>query len=72
MAAIALLSPVNVGQFLQGSLHLTWGSTSGDIGVRLDKGWWGRAGEFAAITAMDRKRISIALDFSNVMPPLTP
>ncbi len=71
MAAVALLSPVNVGQVLLGSLHLTWGSMSGDIGVRLDNGWWGRADDFAAITAMDRKRISVALDFSNVMPPPT-
>ena len=72
MAAAALLSPVNVGQVLQGSLHLTWGSMSGDIGVRMDNGWWGRAAEFAAITAMDRNRISVTLDFTNVMPPSTP
>jgi hypothetical protein len=72
MAAVALLAPVNVGQVLQGSLHLTWSSISGDIGVRLDNGWWGRVAEFAAITAMDRKRISVTLDFSNQMPPPTP
>jgi hypothetical protein len=69
LAAVALLSPVNVGQVLQGSLHLTWNSTSGDIAVRMDNGWWGRAADFAVITAMDRNRISVALDFSNVMPP---
>ncbi len=72
IAAVALLSPVNVGQVLLGSLHLTWGSMSGDIGVRLNNGWWGRADDFAAITAMDRNRISVALDFSNVIPPPTP
>ena len=72
MAAVALLAPVNVGQVLQGSLHLTWGSMSGDISVRLDNGWWGRAAEFAAITAMDRNRTSVTIDFSNHMPPLTP
>jgi hypothetical protein len=70
MAAVALLSPVNVGQVLQGSLQLTYGSTSGDISVRLDNAWWGRGDEFAAITAMDRNRISVILDFRNVMPPL--
>jgi hypothetical protein len=61
MAAVALLSPVNVDQVLLGSLHLTWSSMSGDIGVRLDNGWWGRADDFAAITAMDRNRISGAV-----------
>jgi hypothetical protein len=39
-----------------------------DVRVRLDNDWWGRAGDFAAITAMDRKRISVTLDFRNVMP----
>jgi hypothetical protein len=28
--------------------------------------------DFAAITAMDRNRISLTLDFSNVMSALTP
>ncbi len=45
---------------------------SGDIGVRLNNDWWGRADDFAAITAMDRNRISVALDFSNVISPSTP
>ncbi len=72
MAAVALLSPVNVGQVLQGSVQLTWSSTSGDIRVRMDNDWWGRAADFAAITAMDRNRPSVTLDFSNVMPPPIP
>jgi hypothetical protein len=72
MAAVALLSPANVGQALQGSLHLTWTSIASDIQVRLDNGWWGRADDFAAITAMDRNRISLTVDFSNVMPVPTP
>jgi hypothetical protein len=72
MAAVALLSPVNADQVLQGSLHLTWGSMSEDIRVRMDNGWWGRADDFAALTAMDRNRVSVTLDFSNVMPATTP
>ena len=40
--------------------------------VRLDNGWWGRADDFAAITAMDRKRISLTVDFSNVIPSPAP
>jgi hypothetical protein len=72
MAAVALLAPVNVGQVLQGSIHLTWSSIASDIRVRLDNGWWGRAAEFAAITAMDRNRISVTIDFSNYLPPPTP
>ena len=71
MAAVALLSPVNVGQALEG-VQLTYKSVSSDISVRLDNGWWGRADDFAAITAMDRNRVSITLDFSNVMPPPAP
>jgi hypothetical protein len=71
MAAVALLSPANVGQILDG-LVLTYSSTSGDIAVRLDNDWWGRADDFATITALDRKRPSITLDFSNVMPVPTP
>lgn len=71
MAAVALLSQANVGQTLQGSLHLTWDSTASDIHVRLTNDWWGRAADFAAITAMDRQRISVTLDFSNVMPSPT-
>ena len=72
MAAVALLTPVNVGQVLQGSVHLTWTSIASDIHVRLDNGWWGRAADFAAIAAMDRNRISVTLDFRNVMPLPTP
>jgi len=72
MAAVALLAPVNVGQVLQGSVHLTWSSIASDIRIRLDNGWWGRAAEFAAITAMDRNRISVTIDFSNYLPPPTP
>lgn len=71
MAAVALLSPANVGQALA-DVVLTWSSVSGDIRVRMDNGWWGRADDFAAITAMDRKRISVKLDFTNVMPAPTP
>jgi hypothetical protein len=71
MAAIALLSPANLGQVLDG-VRVTYGSVSGDIRVRLDNDWWGRADDFAAITAMDRNRISQTLDFSNVMPVRTP
>lgn len=72
MAAVALLSPANVGQVLQGGLHLTWASMSGETSVRLDNGWWGRADDFAAITAMDHERARVTLDFSNVMPSPTP
>ena len=71
MAAVALLSPANVGQVLAG-VHLTYGSVSGDIRVRLNNDWWGRADDFATITAMDRNRISETLDFTNVMPAHTP
>jgi hypothetical protein len=65
MLAVALLSPANVGQILDG-VNLTYSSWSKDICVRLDNDWWGRADDFAAITAMDRKRISVTLDFRNV------
>jgi hypothetical protein len=70
MVAVALLSPTNIGQALDG-VCLTYGSMSADIRVRLDNDWWGRADDFAVITAMDRKRIRVTLDFSNVMPALT-
>lgn len=72
MAAVALLSPANLGQVLQGGLHLTWTSMSGGISVRLDNDWWGRADDFAAITAMDHERTRVTLDFGNVMPTPTP
>lgn len=71
MAAITLLSPANIGQVLDG-VRVTYGSVSGDIRVWLDNDWWGRADDFAAITAMDRNRISRTLDFSNVMLARTP
>jgi hypothetical protein len=71
MLAVALLSPTNTGQVLDG-VHLTYSSVSGDIRVRLDNEWWGRADDFAAITATDRKRIRQTLDFTNVMPAPTP
>lgn len=71
MAAVALLSPANVGQVLAG-VQVTYGSVSGDIRVRLNNDWWGRADDFATITAMDRNRISETLDFTNVMPAHTP
>lgn len=54
MAAVALLSPVNVGQILEG-VHLTYTSVASDITVRLDNGWWGRADDLATIAAMDHK-----------------
>jgi hypothetical protein len=66
IAAITLLSPVNVGQVLDG-VRVTYSSVSGDIRVWLDNDWWGRADDFATITAMDRNRIGQTLDFSNVM-----
>ena len=71
MAAVALLSPANVGQVLEG-VQLTYKSVSSDISIRLDNGWWGRADDLAAITAMDRNRVSITLDFSNVMSASAP
>lgn len=67
MAAVALLSPANVGQDLDDA-YLIYKSVSSDITVQLDNGWWGRVADLAAITAMDRKRTSLTLDFSNVMP----
>ncbi len=72
MTAVGLLSSANVGQTLQDGLHLTWTSIASDIHVRLTNDWWGRAGDFAAITAMDRKRSRVTLDFGNVTPALTP
>ena len=72
MAAVALLSPANLGQVLQDGPYLTWTSTSGGISVRLDNGWWGRADDFAAITAMDHDRIRVTLDFGNVIPTPIP
>jgi len=71
MAAVALLSPVNVGQVLEG-VNLTYSSLSGDIRIRLNNDWWGRADDFAIIAAMDRNRKRLTLDFSNVMPATTP
>lgn len=71
IAAVALLSPANVGQVLDG-FHVTYSSVSGDIRVRLNNDWWGRTDDFAAITAMDRNRSSQTLDFRNVMPARTP
>lgn len=70
MATVALLSAANVGQTLEGDLHLIWTSFASDIQVRLTNDWWGRADDFTAITAMDRNRIRVTLDFSNVMPAL--
>ncbi len=74
MLAVALLSPANADQRISDGHHLTYESASGDVRVRLDNDWWGRASDFAAITSMDRKRIRVKLDFSNVMPapPATP
>jgi hypothetical protein len=71
MLAVALLSPANVSQVLDG-VRLTYSSVSGDVRLWLDNGWWGRADDFAAITAMDRKRISKTLNFTNVMPAPKP
>jgi hypothetical protein len=67
MLAAALLSPANIGQALDGVV-LTYSSVAGDIRVQLDNNWWGRADDFATITAMDRKRVSVKLDFSNATP----
>lgn len=71
MAGVALLSPANVGQVLDDNVRLTWSSASGDIRIRMDNDWWGRADDFATIAAMDRKRPSLTMDFSNVMPAST-
>jgi hypothetical protein len=68
MLAVALLSPANADQRLPDGIRLTYSSVSGDIQVRLDNDWWGRAADFAAITAMDHKRIRVKLDFRNLMP----
>jgi hypothetical protein len=67
MATVALLAPANVGQDLK-DVYLMYKSVSSDIIVQMDNGWWGRAADLTAITAMDRKRVSLTLDFSNVMP----
>jgi len=74
MLAVALLSPANANQRISDGHHVTYASVSGDVRVRLDNDWWGRAADFAAITSMDRKRTRVKLDFSNVMPapPATP
>jgi hypothetical protein len=68
MLATALLSPANTDQKIPDGYHLTYGSVTGDIHVRLDNDWWGRAADFGAITAMDQKRTRVKLDFTNVMP----
>jgi hypothetical protein len=72
MLAIALLVPENADQRIPDGYHLTYTSTTGDIRARLDNEWWGRAADFAAITAMDRKRIRLTLDFDSVMPAPPP
>jgi len=71
MAAVALLSPANVGQDL-GDVYLMYKSVSSDITVQMDNGWWGRAADLMVIAAMDRKRTSITMDFSNVTASSTP
>jgi|ERR1035441_6209248 hypothetical protein len=68
MLAAALLSPANADQKIPDGYHMTYASVTGDIRVRLDNDWWGRAADFTAITAMDQKRTRVKLDFSNVMP----
>jgi len=72
MLAVALLSPINTDQRIPDGYNLTYGSTSEDVRVRLDNDWWGRAEDFATLTAMDRKNFRLKLDFSNVMPSTAP
>lgn len=71
MAAVALLSPTNIGEDL-GDVYVMYKSSSSGITVQLDNGWWGRAADLTAITAMDRKRVSMTLNFNNIMPSPAP
>lgn len=62
LLAVAVFSPVNVGQSVPVGYRLTFGANT----TFLINDWWGRAAEFPAIAAQDPVP-SITLDFSNWM-----
>jgi hypothetical protein len=60
LLAVAVFSPVNVGQSVPVGYRLTFGAST----IFLINDWWGRAAEFPAIAAQDPVP-SITLDFAN-------
>ena len=60
LIAVAVLSPVNVGQVVPDSHHLIF---AGKVMLLISE-WWGRASDFASITAQDPIP-SVKLDFGD-------
>lgn len=58
LIAVAVLSPVNVGQTVPEGYYLTFGE---NVKLQINE-WWGRASDFASITAQDPVP-SVKLDF---------
>ena len=66
LLAVAVFSPVNVGQKVPDGYHFIFGRRS----IRLEiNDWWGRAADFAAIAATDPVP-RVTLDFAHMMNDL--
>ncbi|MCA1703056.1 MAG: hypothetical protein LC808_07205, partial [Actinobacteria bacterium] len=64
LLAVAVMSPVNVGQQTSDGYYLTFGNSA----VLTINDWWGRAADFAAIAAMEPMP-SVKMDFADWMDP---